>query len=266
MRYDDQALGFDERAAVPSEAARRIADVLGELVSCATGQCWLELGPGSGGLSLPLIRSGIAYVGLDRSSAMLDVFRRRLDGEELVADLRCGDANEPWPVPDDRIEVLFSARAVHHLDIDHVAREAVRVASPEGAWVVLGRISRPQTSVRSVMRHRMRELLEQRGYRGRDHRAHRDALIDALVRNGAKRFAPRTAASWSRRSAPADSLRDWEGKQGLAGLDVPDEAKASVLAELREWAAQRYGDVESPLQQEEFFELSGAFVKGALRA
>jgi ubiquinone/menaquinone biosynthesis C-methylase UbiE len=266
MRYDDQALGFDERAAVPAETASEIVDVLGELVSSVPGQCWLELGPGSGSLSLPLIRSGIAYVGLDQSRAMLDVFQRKLDGEELVADLRCGDANEPWPVPDDRIEVLFSARAVHHLDVDHVAREALRVASPKGAWVVLGRVTRPRGSVRSVMRRRMRELLQERGYRGRDHRAHRDALIDALVSDGAERLVSRTAATWTRLTPPEDSLRDWEGKQGLAGLDVPDEAKASVLAELRVWAAQHYGDVELPLQQEEFFELSGAFVKGVGRA
>jgi hypothetical protein len=112
----------------------------------------------------------------------------------------------------------------------------------------------------------MREFLEQRGYRGKNHRAHRDALIDALGRDGAERLAPRTVASWTRPSAPSDSLRDWEGKQGLAGLDVPGETKASVLAELRVWAAQHYGDVDLPLQQEEFFELSGAFVKGAGRA
>ena len=115
------------------------------------------------------------------------------------------------------------------------------------------------------MRRRMREILEEHGHRGKDHRARRDALIDALVRDGAERLMPRTAASWTRRRTPADSLRDWEGKQGLAGLDVPGEVKVSVLAELRAWASQHYGDVESPLQQEAFFELSGAFVKGAGR-
>ena len=144
-----------------------------------------------------------------------------------------------------------------------MASEVLRVANPTGTRVVFGRVTRPRDSVRSVMRRRMRELLEESGHRGRDHLAHRDTLIDELERKGAKRLDTRIAATWSRTGSPADSLRDWESKTGLAGVDVSDQLKADILAQLRAWAARRYRDIESPLEQEESFELSGVLVKDA---
>ncbi len=261
MRYDDQASRFDERAAVPERARQQIADALRDLVALRPGQRWLELGPGTGALSIFLIRERIDYLGLDRSSAMLDVFRDRVEREGLEADLRTADGNERWPVQDGSVEVIFSARAVHHLDVAHLVGEVVRVASPQGAWLVLGQATRPRQSVRAVMRRRMRRLLEERGYRGRGHPGHAETIFEALDRHGARRLAPRVAAAWTHMRSPGDSLGDWEGKEGLAGLEVPADVKSSVLDELRVWAEQHYGDLEKPLEQEESFELSGTFVK-----
>ncbi len=259
MLYEDQAGRFDERAGVPAEACAAIADVLAEMVALEPGQTWLEIGAGTGALSLALIRHPIRYVGFDRSPAMLAVFRGKLAQEGLHAQLEVADGNGPWPVEDGSVAVIFSARAVHHLDAAHVVAETRRVASLRGVWLVLGRVRRPPDSVKAVMRTQMRRLLAQRGYAGKSHAAHVEALFSALERQGGRHTAPRVAARWTGLHSPLDSLAAWQSKSGLAGLDVPAEVKAGLLDALRDWAEAHYGDLNKKQTQVEFFELDSIF-------
>ena len=47
----------------------------------------------------------------------------------------------------------------------------------------------------------------------------------------------------------------------MAGYDIPEEVKERVLGRLRAWAEERYGNLEAPLEQEEFFELDAINVR-----
>jgi ubiquinone/menaquinone biosynthesis C-methylase UbiE len=255
MLYDDQATGFDERAGVPDEAARAVADALAGIVGPVDGQRWLEVGAGTGALSLPLLRLPIRYTGFDRSPAMLQVFRERVEAAGLAAGLHVADGGGRWPAEDAGTDVVFSARALHHLDPHHAAAEVRRVLRAPGGWLVLGRVRRPPDSVKSVLRRRMRGMLQAQGFAGRSHDARAGAVFAALEQAGGRRMEPRTAARWTHPHRPADSLAAWEGKSGLAGIDVPAEVKARVLADLRAWAQAEFGDVDQPREQEESFEL-----------
>jgi hypothetical protein len=108
----------------------------------------------------------------------------------------------------------------------------------------------------------MRKLLEEEGYSGRNHRAYAEALFSALEAIGGERTEPRVAARWTRRHALLDSITAWQGKEGLAGYDVPKEVKERVLDQLRAWAEELYGDLEEVLlEQEEFFELEAIHLR-----
>ena len=253
MLYDDQAAGFDERAGVPADAAEAVARTLIEIVGPA--EAWLEVGAGTGALSLPLLRRPIRYTGFDRSPAMLEVFRERVDAAGLDAALHVADGNGRWPAEDASADVVFSARALHHLDPEHAAAETLRVLRAPGGWLVLGRVRRRPDSVKSVLRRQMRRLLQAQGFAPRSHEARAGAVFDALEQAGGRRMEPRTAARWMHPHRPADSIAAWEGKQGLAGIEVPDEIKARVLTELRAWAITEFGDLDDPREQEEAFEL-----------
>jgi ubiquinone/menaquinone biosynthesis C-methylase UbiE len=255
MLYDDQAAAFDERAGVPADAAEAITRALVEMVGPVDGQRWLEVGAGTGGLSLPLLRLPIRYAGFDRSAAMLQVFRERADAAGLPAELHVADGNARWPAEDAGTDVVFSARALHHLDPGHAAAETRRVLRAPGGWLVLGRVRRPPDSPKSVLRRQMRRMLEAQGFAGRSHEARAGAVFAALEQAGGRRIEPRAAARWTGAHRPADSLASWEGKSGLAGIEVPAEIKARVLADLAAWALAEYGDLHQPLDQEESFEL-----------
>ena len=222
------------------------------------GQRWLELGPGTGALSLGLLEQGVQYLGVDRSAAMLDVFRSRVGEHAASTALVCGDANDPWPSDDGSVDVVFCSRAIHHLRVEHAVSETLRVTQGRGAAFMLGRVCRPRDSVRSTMRARMRELLGTRGLTGLDHERTAGVIVDALEGKGWTRVAPCVAGRWSRFRTPAESIRDWEKGDGLAGLPVPPGAKASVLEELRVWASAHYGGLDEPMRQDEWYELAGA--------
>jgi hypothetical protein len=80
-------------------------------------------------------------------------------------------------------------------------------------------------------------------------------VFAALEQAGGRRMEPRAAARWTGAHRPADSIASWEGKSGLAGIEVPAEIKARVLDDLRAWASTEYGDLDQPFDQEESFEL-----------
>lgn len=255
MLYDDQALGFDERAGMPQEAAEEIAATLWRSTSLDTGARALDIGAGTGLLSMAIARRAATYVGIDRSAAMLDVFRARAAAQGLHVELLEADGNEPWPAAANSIDLVFSARALHHVDADHAVREARRVLCA-GGWLAVGNIRRPADSAYTMVRRRMRDTLREAGYRGHSHgNATRD-IFEALEALGAKRAEPCEAARWTRMYAPISSLVAWEAKQGLGGHDLAPELKERILGDVRVWAVERFGDLERELPQEEYFELA----------
>src|SRR5919199_4255150 len=217
MLYEDQAAGFDERAAIPAEAVEAVAAAVAEITGLRQGDTLLEIGDGTGMLSLSLIGRSIRYIGFDRSAAMLTVFREKVEEARLCAELLVADGNDRWPVEDGSVAAIFSARALHHVDVDHAAAETGRVLRPEGGWLILGWVRRPNDSVMSTLRRQMRKFLEEEGYSGRDHDAYAEALFSGLEAIGGERAEPRVAARWRRRHAPLDSIAAWRGKEGLAG-------------------------------------------------
>lgn len=80
----------------------------------------LELGCGTGRLTLPMARAGATVVGLDRAPAMVAELSRRLEGEspEVRArvQVRVADYREPLPDSESYQLVVWPFNALHHCE------------------------------------------------------------------------------------------------------------------------------------------------------
>src|SRR5258708_578159 len=203
--FDGQAPFFERRPGVaePCWADIGVAIIRGGEVSPA--DLVVEIGPGTGQVGQYLARSG-RYAGFDLSSGMLHEFKRRSSfGARTIALVRA-DANRNWPLASKSARVVFSSRAMHLLDHDHVAAEMFRVASTRGATLVLGRVERSPDSTRTRMAREMIERLAQHGFHGRRGERQNRKLIAACCERGAEPLALVSGSSWKGSSSPRQSL------------------------------------------------------------
>ena len=192
---------------------------------------------------------------------MLRVFQGHQASLSAPLALVVGDADRTWPITDQSVQAIFGSRSLHLLSLDRVVEEAFRVLGERGSALVVGRVRRDPQSVKERMRREMRRLLGSgtSTSRGGDNRSR--PLIDALVERGAIAFAPQVVARWTTTHSPADSLKNWKSKSGLAGTSVPEQAKAQVLSKLESWALSEFQNLDRSFESEEEYVLEGAMTR-----
>jgi ubiquinone/menaquinone biosynthesis C-methylase UbiE len=105
-----------------------------EMVAVVRGRrSGLDIGCGSGRLTVALSRAGLAMTGLDTSHGRLADARERSTTAGLAVDWRHADMDEPLPFPDGVFEAVVSRLALM-IAVDPVATlgEAARVLVPGG--------------------------------------------------------------------------------------------------------------------------------------
>lgn len=254
--FDGQAARFDQRAGLPREACREIANRALEIACAEPGDLVVEIGPGTGQIG-QWYDDAVRYIGVDLSAGMLKEFADRMGDRLGNRALIRADANTIWPVANGSARLIFGSRALHLLNPEHVAAETWRVASQGGATLLIGRIERSRDSVRSLMAREMNERLRRRGFEGRRGEQRDRRLIEACCRRGARALPVEPVASWQILSSPRRSLDSWRSIEQLGGIQVPATIRDEVLAELEAWASDMFGGLDEPIASEETYVLKG---------
>ncbi|MBV9960339.1 MAG: hypothetical protein JO360_18070, partial [Acidobacteria bacterium] len=163
--------------------------------------------------------------------------------------------NAVWPLAGGVARAVFSSRAIHLLDHEQVASELFRVALPDGATMIVGRVEREPESVRARMAREMNERLRRHGFEGRGSKGQKRKLFEALHRRGAESLEPVTVAKWETSASPRESLNSWRGLQGLGGIAVPFAIRDRVLTELEAWATDIFGGLDARFASSEAYVL-----------
>jgi SAM-dependent methyltransferase len=253
--FDGQAAFFDRRTGLPEECCRAVAKKIVETNGARAGGLVVEVGCGTGQIG-QWVEAPARYAGFDLSLNMLKEFRRRLGERQGSLLLVQADANATWPFADGAAAVIFSSRAVHLLEHEHVAAEIFRLAAPAGATVILGRVERTPGSVKERMAQEMNERLRRHGLKGRRGQRRNRRLFESCERLGAELLEPVPVATWGASASPRQSLDSWRSLKGLGGLPVNAETRAEVLDELELWAAETFGGVDEEFEFEETYVLS----------
>ncbi len=257
MRFDDQAEKYDKRAGLPLGTPAKIAATLYSMAGLNPNDRVFEIGVGTGIIGLELARLAVHYSGIDVSIPMLEVFRSHVATAGVQATLLHSDGETQWPMNSGSISLVFGSRSLHLVNARHVASEMKRVARREGAFLIIGGIKRDDSSVKEIIRRQMRQLLLELGYEGRGDKRVGKALRSEMAIYNAIELEPRIADTWSVHSTPEQSLISWEGKTGLAGLELPDSIKQEVMHKLRKWATEFFGSLQFDLESKEHYVLQG---------
>ena len=252
--FDDQATAFEQRAGLPAHYCRDIATSVIEIGQVRQGDLIVEIGPGTGQIA-EWFQQSSAYVGFDLSGGMLRESQRRLGHTAGNRALIQADANANWPLASGSTRVIFSSRALHLLDNEHVGSEVFRVASDEGAHLILGRVQRDRESVRARMAREMIDRLRQHGFEGRRGEQQNQKLIESCCRRGAEDLGARQVARWHVSTSPRQSVESWRCLSGLGGIKVPAQSRDEILNEMEAWAEQEFGGLDREIESEETYVL-----------
>lgn len=262
VSFDCQAVDFDRRAGQPAGIDRRIAAAVAELAPAGSGVV-LDLGAGTGQVGRHLAgmsgaRGSFRYLGIDLSGPMLAVFRGKLGagGGGAQGRLLRADAGVGWPIASGSVDLVFISRAAHLLPPAVLVEETLRVASPEGALLVLGGVRSEPESLRAVLRREMRRLLAEHGFEGRSASDAQRRIAGALETRGGEILPVRTAASWAVVHRAGDVVAAWRAKPGLGGRAVRPEIQDKVLRRLEHWIRERYGGLDVAREATERYELA----------
>jgi SAM-dependent methyltransferase len=114
---------------------RRMYEDLSELVALGPGRRVLEIGCGTGQATVPLAATGCRITAVELGAEMAAVARRNLarypHAEVVVA------AFEDWPLPPERVDLVFAATAFHWIDPAVRMAKAADALRPSGLLAVV---------------------------------------------------------------------------------------------------------------------------------
>ena len=227
----------------------------------AARACIVEVGAGTGEIGIGILESRPLYAGIDLSVPMLRQFEERIRrerGGETPTDgiLVAADATTGWPLADGTVHAVFGSRSLHLMPTEPLLAEFRRVAAPS-ACLVVGRTERDPKGIRAILRRAMQEQLRERGFEPKRGSRHAKELIQLGVAIGARPIDRNTVASWRVTSTARESLDSWRTTGGLGGVTPPAAIKDGILGELEEYAANRFGGLDAPVESEESYVLEG---------
>jgi SAM-dependent methyltransferase len=127
--FDRQADGYDARPGYPSE----LFDLLAERCGLASGSKVLEIGPGTGQATLPMLDRDAAVTAVEPGLALAERLRRRTSGraiDVITSDFEDADLGGA------AFDIVASATAFHWIDID-IGIAKCADALRDGGWLAV---------------------------------------------------------------------------------------------------------------------------------
>lgn len=237
------AFTYDRTRYHPPEVSGRIATALTAPVEKQfRDPVFLEIGAGTGRISVPIIARGYRYIALDDNPAMLEVLRQKVAGVARKAQLVEADARE-LPFERGSLHAVIVVHLWHLLDNwQQALHESLRVLRP-GGFLFEGWDQSDHHSEDWRIQQKWQEILAGLGYkllRGR----HQARLVEVENALKSRQLEPKTkiVADWTELRSPRTSLEMLLERIYSFSWDVPEEVFRPSVAELSHWVFETYPD------------------------
>lgn len=236
--FYDQTRPLAEPAAKPGIQA--ILDITGPRAHV------LDVGTGTGRISIPLLERGLDLIGCDLSAKMLLRLHEKLPSARIAQ----ADASS-LPFPSAHFEFVMTVHILHLIPSwRDVLREVWRVLQPGGAYLNVKTWGSSGVSLRDRLRTFWRDWLGTQGFN-----AHNPGLQDQteFMRELGSMGAHLNEVEVLRYPLTftlREELDRFASRIYSDSWDIPNPVFDASMKELRTWVEHEYGDLDGPRQDE----------------
>jgi SAM-dependent methyltransferase len=241
VSFDRAASYYDQTRGFPPGIEAVVAEAALELLGPASRL--LEIGIGTGRIARPLLARGRAVTGADLSRNMMDRLVDALPPGGRRPDLAQGDATR-LPFAAGSFDAVISVHVFHLIAGWREALAEARRCLRPGGVALLGRDWHADDTIGSQIGQRWREIVQSRGLNANRPGAHDLTDVARALLDLGARLQERWAGEWTTTRTLARHLETIEHRTWSATWQVPEGFFGGCLAELREWALERWGPLD----------------------
>lgn len=206
----------------------------------------LDVGTGTGRISVPLLERGVDLIGCDLSVKML----RRLQEKLPSACIAQADASL-LPFPTAHFDFVMTVHVLHLIPPWREAlREFKRVLKPEGAYFNVKTWEAVGTSMRGEIREFWRSWLKAHGVNAYLTGVQRNAESLPELQSLGAQVTELEVIRYPLKFTLREELERFASRVYPDAWDVPDLLFETSIQELRIWASHEYGDLDQPRADE----------------
>ena len=225
------------------------------LEAAGEGARILEVGAGTGRISIPLLERGADLIGCDLSGKMLSRQREKNPATRLVQS----DA-ATLPFPSNHFGAVLVVHVMHLIGPwKEALREFKRVLKTGGVFLNVSTYEPVGNSIRREMRNHWRDWVKAQGVdTGHPGAQSDEELRDELGSLGA-RLKEVEVVRFPHAYAPRIELDRYEARVFSDTWSVPEALYQASLADLRDWAGHEYGDLDQEIEETNRFVFDAAY-------
>ena len=244
--YYDQTRPFLEPIA--KHGTQAILDITG------TAAHILDVGTGTGRISIPLLERGVDLVGCDLSAKML----LRLHEKFPSARIAQADASL-LPFPAHHFDAVLTAHVLHLVASWREAlREFRRVLKPQSVYLNLKTWEATGNPIRGQMREYWRGWLDGRGVDAHLPGVQSSAEFLQELKSMGARLSEVEVLRYPVQFTLREELERFSSRIYSDSWEIPDDIFDASMKELRAWVEHEYGDFDQPREDEVRFAIDVA--------
>ena len=225
------------------------------LEAAGEGARILEVGTGTGRISIPLLERGADLIGCDLSAKMLSRQREKYPAARLV---QLDGAYLPFPSA--HFDAVLTVHVMHLIGPWREAlREFKRILRSGGVFLIVSTYEAVGKSVRGEMRNHWRDWLRERGIDTRHPGAQSDEELRSELESLGAHWKEVEAVRFPHTYNLRAELNRYAARVFSDTWSVPEAIYQQSLSELREWAMRELGDLDREIEETNRFVFDAAY-------